>query len=367
MQTTINTTNNTGMHCKVSCNNQYRRFLFVGTEFSSLFSQVQQLLSLNREFVLKYKDNEGDLITISSNEELVCALSYSEAGVLRLTAVVCIDAPQPTTIPEPSTEFPGDKFHGKHGGKCHGRGRHGFGHFAQDLETPGYVPCHGRGHHGRGHFAQDPEAHGYGPSHGRGRHGCGRFAQDPDAPRFGPEAFKSKLTFKRDLIQSHLAELAKGELNPDQQYRQEMLQGKLRKIESRLAKFEEGGCQNRRWAKHACKWEAKEEKHRNKEEKKMKTEEYGPTEKQEKGKIVLSEETQAKIAALKTQIQELKPGFKEVKYQLKAKKVVMKEAKAKGGNVEQLANEIAQLKAVRKAHKIQVRPIKQQIHALKHA
>jgi len=388
MQTaTINTTNNTGMHCKVSCNNQYRRFLFVGTEFSSLFSQVQQLLSLNREFVLKYKDNEGDLITISSNEELVCALSYSEAGVLRLTAVVRNDAPLPTTVPEPSTEFPGFNFHGKHGGKCHGRGRHGFGqiaqdpetpgpshgrghhgpgHFAQDLETPGFVPCHGRGHHGRGLFAQDPEAHGFGPSHGRGRHGCSRFAQDPDAPRFGPEAFKSKLTFKRDLIQSHLAELAKGELNPDQQYRQEMLQGKLRKIESRLAKFEEGGCQNRRWAKHACKWEAKEEKHRNKEEKKMKTEEYGQTEKQEKGKIVLSEETQAKIVALKTQIHELKPGIKEVKYQLKAKKVMMKEAKAKGGNVEQLANEIAQLKAVRKAHKIQVRPLKEQIRALKH-
>jgi len=313
MQTTINT-NETGMHCKVSCNDQFRRFYFVGTEFSSLFSHVQHLLSLNKEFVLKYKDNEGDLITISSNEELACALSYSEGSVLRLTAALATDLPQPTTDPS-NVEFPCFNFHGRRGGKCHGRGRHGFG----------------------------------------------RFSQDPDAPRFGPEAFKSKLTFKRDLIQSHLAELSKdGELNPDQQYRQAMLQAKLRRIEWRLAKFEEGGCS--RWdSKRACKWEAKAEKHKNKHK-----EENGNVN-IKREKVVLPEATLAQIAALKTQIQALKPRFKEVKYQLKAKKAAMKEAKAKGGNVEQLANEIAPLKEAHKAIKNQIRPLKEQIHALKHS
>jgi len=223
---TINNNNETGIHCKVSCNDQFRRFLFVGTEFSSLFSQVQQLLSLNNEFVLKYKDNESDLITISSNEELACALSYSEAGVLRLTAVVKTDYQQPTTVTEATPEFHAFNFHGKHhGGHCHGRGR--------------FPPQHGCGRFDRPH------------------HGFGRFEhQEPgsDAPRFGPEAFKSRMTFKRDMILSDLAELAKGgELNPDQQHRQAMLQAKLRKFECRLAKFEEGGC--RRWEKRACKWE----------------------------------------------------------------------------------------------------------------
>jgi len=317
MQTII--TNDAGIHCKVSCNDQFRRFLFVGTEFCSLFARVQQVLSLNKEFVLKYKDNEGDLITISSNEELTCALRYSAGSILRLTAVPEVKT---TVVTESSTtEFPPSHFYGRRGGKCHGRG---------------------------------------------GRNG--RFADNANATRFGPEAYKSKLTFKRDMLQSLLTELAQdGELTPDQQYRQSILQVKLRKIECRLAKFEEGStCLEKRTRK----WEAKAEKHENKHNQ---SEEFGHHchgrhhEKQEKGKQQLSEETKAQIATLKTQIVTLKPGYKEVKYQMKAKKAVMKEAKAVGGNTEQLSNEIAQLKEVHKAQKNQIRPLKEQIHALKHA
>jgi len=308
---TINT-NETGIHCKLSCNDQFRRFYFIGTEFSSLFSHIQKLLSLNNEFVLKYKDNEGDLITISSNEELACALSYSEGGVLRLTASLPTDRPQPTNGPEPSNEFCGyGNFHGRRGG---------------------------RGFHGRG-----------------GRFGYDRYEDrsndGTEAPRpRGPEFWKSKLTFKRDMIQSHLAELAKGgELHPEQQHRQAMLQAKLKHIEGRLAKFEEGGC---------GRWERRNKR----------GEEHGNfNQKQEKPKENISEETRAQIGSLKTQIQALKPRFKEVKYQLKAKKAALKEIKAKGGDVGQLVNEIAQLKEAHKTHKNQIRPLKEQIKALKHA
>jgi hypothetical protein len=322
MQTII--TNDAGIHCKVSCNDQFRRFLFIGTEFSSLFAQIQQLLSLNKEFVLKYKDNEGDLITISSNEELACALSYSEGSVLRLTASSTDSTTDSTTDSrqrEPATtEFPCHFYGRRHGGKCHGRG---------------------------------------------GRYG--RFAQDPDAPRNGPECFKARLTFKRDKIQSRLAEFAQsGELDPNQQYRQAMLKEKLGKIEAHLAKLEEG-CS--RWEKRSSKWEAKAEKHKNKHmEKQMKKEKHGhshyPKEKREK--VVLSEETQARIAALKSQIVALKPSYKEVKYQIKAKKAAMKEAKSVGGNTEQLSNEISKLKEVRQVQKNAIKPIKEQIYALKH-
>jgi hypothetical protein len=319
MQTII--TNDAGIHCKVSCNDQFRRFLFVGTEFCSLFSQIQQLLSLNKEFVLKYKDNEGDLITISSNEELTCALSYSEGSVLRLTATVT-DQQQPTAVgAEHTHEFPACHFYGRRGGRCHGRGRHG------------------------------------------------RFGQDNGAPRFGPEAFKERLTYKRDMIQSRLAEFAQGELDPSQQFKQAWLKEKLVKIEGRLAKLEEGGCG--RWERHSSKWEVKAEKHKNrhcgKMEKKMKKEKYGHGSPEKREKVVLSEETQAQIAGLKSQVVALKPSFKEVKYQIKAKKEAIKEAKAVGGNTEQLYNEIALLKEVHKGQKNQIRPLKEQIHALKHA
>jgi len=76
-----------GIHCKVSCNDQFRRFVFNGTNFGSLVKQIQQILVLEKEFVLKYKDNEGDQITISSDEELSCALSFSSGNVFRLIVV----------------------------------------------------------------------------------------------------------------------------------------------------------------------------------------------------------------------------------------------------------------------------------------
>lgn len=80
----------TGVHCKVVCNGELRRFLFNGTEFRSLYQQVKLILNLDtsKEFVLKYTDEEGDLVTISSDDELACALQYTQSpNLLRLTAV----------------------------------------------------------------------------------------------------------------------------------------------------------------------------------------------------------------------------------------------------------------------------------------
>jgi prefoldin subunit 5 len=80
----------TGIHCKVSCNDELRRFLYTGTEFSSLRDQIKVVLGLHdKEFVLKYKDDEDDMITLSSNEELNFAIaSTAQKGTLRLQAVV---------------------------------------------------------------------------------------------------------------------------------------------------------------------------------------------------------------------------------------------------------------------------------------
>jgi len=88
--TVIKMIETTGIHCKVSCNEELRRFLFTGTEFNSLQDQIKVVLGLNdKEFVLKYKDDEGDMITLSSTEELNFAIaSTAEKGPLRLQAVV---------------------------------------------------------------------------------------------------------------------------------------------------------------------------------------------------------------------------------------------------------------------------------------
>jgi len=67
---------NQNVHCKVSCNGELRRFLFTGTEFSSLSDQIRKILNLtDKEFVLKYKDDEGDMITLSTSNELAFAVS----------------------------------------------------------------------------------------------------------------------------------------------------------------------------------------------------------------------------------------------------------------------------------------------------
>jgi len=297
------------IHCKVSCNDQFRRFLFVGTEFGSLFAQVQQLLALDKEFVLKYKDTDGDLITLTSNEELACALSYSDGNLLRLVAVPKDQAP---VVADP--EAGGEQMHGcpfpgglgweqRHGG-CHGwehmyggRGSHGWGRGS-----------HGWGRGGHGHFHGGRGCHGW--EHMRGGHGHFHGGR--------AEMFKARWTSKRDFFKSQLDELEKvAEKTPEQQQEVLRLQEKLKKIESRL----EGGCWEKK-GKHCGKWAAKTEKRRQKMEKKMRKKEQ-----KEKGTTKnLSEETQTQIAMLRSQIDVFKPALKEVKSQIKTKKEALKEA-----------------------------------------
>jgi hypothetical protein len=65
------------IHCKLTYKDQIRRFLFCGTEFAELRGHVCNLLSLNDGFVLKYVDNESDLITLTSTDDLNLALELS--------------------------------------------------------------------------------------------------------------------------------------------------------------------------------------------------------------------------------------------------------------------------------------------------
>jgi hypothetical protein len=74
---------NETIHCKVSFNGQIRRFaLQRNTEFTSLKETINRLLSVNNEFVLKYRDDESDYVILESQDDFKTALSLS--SLLRL-------------------------------------------------------------------------------------------------------------------------------------------------------------------------------------------------------------------------------------------------------------------------------------------
>jgi hypothetical protein len=84
MQSKINTT-----HCKVQCGNEFRRFLLPSNKFSALESQIRSTFGFPAEkpLVIKYTDEEGDNVTISSDEELEFAITLFAGGLLRL--IIC--------------------------------------------------------------------------------------------------------------------------------------------------------------------------------------------------------------------------------------------------------------------------------------
>jgi hypothetical protein len=117
--------NNT-IHCKVSFNGQIRRFAVQrNTEFTSLKETIHRLLSVNDEFVLKYRDDESDYVLLESQDEFWTALSLS--SLLRLVV-------EPKKAPQaPGSNCDGQsmmyrKRHHHHEKKEHHHGPHHHDH-----------------------------------------------------------------------------------------------------------------------------------------------------------------------------------------------------------------------------------------------
>jgi len=109
-----------GLHCKVECNKEIRRFLFNGTEFASLYEQIKHLFALQGEFVLKYKDEEGDMVTVSTTEELTFAVScLVPSQALRLE--VTLKGPSTPAPVEVKTDKKACKKWGAGAGQCGNR------------------------------------------------------------------------------------------------------------------------------------------------------------------------------------------------------------------------------------------------------
>jgi len=135
MQTSNNTTVK-GIHCKINYNDQIRRFHFVGTEFISLKETIARLFSLNVEFVLKYTDDEKELITLERQEDYITALQICP-DILRITI-------HAATVHQPM--FPSVPYHGMSVNQpvfpfvpC--RGMSERAHYQHGSTEP--VPCHG--------------------------------------------------------------------------------------------------------------------------------------------------------------------------------------------------------------------------------
>jgi hypothetical protein len=302
----MTTTNNTMniIHCKLAFNGQNRRFSFYGTEFTQLCEQVSVLIGLPvNGFVLKYVDNESDLITVTTNEEFALGLAISEK-VLRLRAEsVSISSPS-----SPMVEDCGDVYH--HYKKHHHHGHHGHGH---------------HGHHGN-----------------HGHHGHGRYHHQAKGDRSSISKCDRKEK-KIELLKLFLSQMPPDEsLTPAQALRKAHLRQKIQKIESRRANWsdKEDNCKRRKWEKK-CKKEHK--KHLN-----------------------LSPEVRQQIHQLKLQIIALRPELCQLRLAKKQKKLELRNCLQTGcGDKEAIWQEILDLKVKMGQVKSQIQPLKQSVKDLK--
>jgi len=127
---------------KVSLGEELRRFPYdQTTSFSLLVSQIQDLFSLgSNPYSLKYRDEEGDLISITRDSELLEAVRLqlkANSSILRLFIIVPLQQPQAMAIgetlpsPTPTPEVPlvpsfyhdhqRYRYHGNSGGEFRGR------------------------------------------------------------------------------------------------------------------------------------------------------------------------------------------------------------------------------------------------------
>jgi len=314
-----------------------------------LNEQVKKLLNLDgKEFVLKYKDNEGDLISISTNEELAFAISFSDGALLRLTATVPSDTQQTAFDVTCEFEHPGGPFHGKFPREFgHGHG-HGHGHW------------HGHGHgRGRGGWRG-----GRGPYE---RPGCeGGRSKGMSCEKLNAKL--AKMTFKCDIIQTQLNEinLSDQPATPDQQRRKEMMQSKLQRLQTKIqrvesqktgsdvTKMDEGSSTEKKQSK----WLSHEEKYQRKCERKSQKQ----FEKNSKGNV--SEEEKAEIKFLKEKIASLKEPLTEIKKAIKAKKQAWRDANEVDGQM--ISCEIDDLMSKMWEYKKQIRPLRWRIEQICH-
>jgi len=119
------------VHCKAVYRDQTRRFSFTGTEFTSLKALLAKLYSTADEFVLKYRDDEDEFVTLESQEDYLTALEVSPL-LLRLRLVHPKDDTAPSHTSGPCRRF---NHHRRGDRSTYNGGQHGIPeHRKQRLE-----------------------------------------------------------------------------------------------------------------------------------------------------------------------------------------------------------------------------------------
>jgi len=292
------------IHCKLTYNDQIRRFIFYGHEFSELRDHIANLVGLPPDsFVLKYIDNENDRITVSSNDDLVLALSLSDK-LLRLV----VESPQTMPIQSPPCHFPGVT------PMQYTPQPYPHQHYPPQQQYPQQpVSGYGRGQHFH---------HG-----GRGGGGQGHWQ--------GREIAKTRVLSKIEMLKQNLAQMPPEE----QSYRKQHIQMKIHHMEGKLLRFD--AMQERKAVKHQHKMEKKWDKK-------------------------LDPQTLNQIEVIKGQVASLKFNMSQIKAQKKAKKDELQLCLQSGtGDKEAIWKEILTLKEA--GHEVgkQIAVLKDQIRALR--
>jgi hypothetical protein len=291
-------------------------------------------------FVLKYVDNESDLITLSSTEDLILALDLSDK-LLRLVVESPSQPPTSTFASTPTQTSPltsppaaplvdpGLSFSGQHHG-CGGRGGHHGGHGGHHPH-----PWHhggGGGMHGGGGGMHHPHPwhHGGGGGmHGGGMHGGG--CQNFDDKK---EKAKLRIQSKIDFLKKSAEQVA-----PADDWKRQGILMKINRLEHRLLRWDAVA------DKKQCKRKQKEEKKWDKK---------------------LSPEALTQVQTLKSQIATLKPVIYQLKVTKKAKKSELELALQTGqGDKESIWGEILRLKESIHETQKQISSLKDQIHAIR--
>jgi len=302
---------------------------FNGSEFSELRNYVSNVLGIPAEsFVLKYFDNEGDRITMTSNEDLSLALSFSDK-LLRLVVDISQAVPQqppqfpistfpgispPYQQPFPQQSFPQQSFPPQ---SFPQQSPQQFSQQQVPSQSPQPYSGYGYRHH-----------HHHGGHHG-GRGGGGYYQ---GCPR---DARKAKILSKIEMLKQTLAQMPPEE----QSYRKQQIQMKIQHLESKLNRVE--NWQERKVMKQQQKIEKKWEKR-------------------------VDPQTLNQIQVLKGQIGTLKDSMSLIKEQKKAKKNELQICLQTGsGDKEAIWRELLTLKE--SGHEVgkQIGALKDQIRALR--
>jgi len=223
------------IHCKISFNGQIRRFALDSTEFNSMKETITRLLSLNEEFVLKYRDDESDYVTLDSQDDLKTALMLSP----KLLRILVDKKTTPMMIDNGNhCDGMSKKYRKRHHHyeRHQPQGHHGYHHGPKGYH---HGPHHDfNGHHGPQH---DFKGH-HGPHHDfNGHHGPQHeFKEHHDKSTDRKERREKKLAFINQL----LADIGSddSQLTPRTLFKKQKLIRKKQRIES----CQRGDCYNQR-------------------------------------------------------------------------------------------------------------------------